>query len=198
MIGLSTYVCVYILNLPFCTNVYSTSLLNGTKKYIEIPKPSVYQSRIQKKKDSMNQYFGLSSKEIITRFSVFFVLIVKQRRYFGKKDRLICLWKSPWEGIPSPKFIWAKYVAFYSCSFFYLSYSNHTFQCWTGGFTLMRRNVFSRREDLLGSSHRWMKVWMKIHEVFVHARITVKGRGGGDSEILSYFHWYVTQINIIL
>lgn len=36
-----------------------------------------------------------SSKEIITRFSVFFVLIVKQRRYFGKKDRLICLWKSP-------------------------------------------------------------------------------------------------------
>lgn len=135
----------------------------------------------------MNQYFGLSSKEIITRFSVFFVLIVKQRRYFGKKDRLICLWKSPWEGIPSPKFIWAKYVAFYSCSFFYLSYSNHTFQCWTGGFTLMRRNVFSRREDLLGSSHRWMKVWMKIHKVFVHARITVKG-GGGGSEILSYFH----------
>lgn len=95
----------------------------------------------------------------------------------GKKDRLICLWKSPWEGIPSPKFIWAKYVAFYSCSFFYLSYSNHTFQCWTGGFTLMRRKVFSRREDLLGSSHRWMKVWMKIHEVFVHARITVKGGG---------------------
>lgn len=90
MIGLSTYVCVYILNLPFCTNVYSTSLLNGTKKYIEIPKPSVYQSRIQKKKDSMNQYFRLSSKEIITRFTVFFVLIVKQRRYFGKKDRLIC------------------------------------------------------------------------------------------------------------
>lgn len=41
---------IYILNLPFCTNVYSTSLLNGTKKYIEIPKPSVYQSRIQKKK----------------------------------------------------------------------------------------------------------------------------------------------------
>lgn len=38
MIGLSTYVCIYIyiLNLPFCTNVYSTSLLNGTKKYIEI------------------------------------------------------------------------------------------------------------------------------------------------------------------
>lgn len=58
-------------------------------------KPNVYQSRIQKKKDSMNQYFGLSSKEIITRFTVFFVLIVKQRRYFGKKDRLICLWKSP-------------------------------------------------------------------------------------------------------
>lgn len=127
----------------------------------------------------MNQYFGLSSKEIITRFTVFFVLIVKQRRYFGEKDRLICLWKSPWEEIPSPKFIWAKYVAFYSCSFFYLSYSNHTFQCWTGGFTLMRRNVFSRREDLLGSSHRWMKVWMKIHEVFVHTRITVKGGGGG-------------------
>lgn len=92
MIGLSTYVCIYIyiLNLPFCTNVYSTSLLNGTKKYIEIPKPSVYQSRIQKKKDSMNQYFGLSlsSKEIITRFTVFFVLIVKQRRYFGKKRSL--------------------------------------------------------------------------------------------------------------
>lgn len=79
---------IYILNLPFCTNVYSTSLLNGTKKYIEIPKPSVYQSRIQKKKDSMNQYFGLSSKEIITRFTVFFVLIVKQRRYFGKKRSL--------------------------------------------------------------------------------------------------------------
>lgn len=90
MIGLSTYVSIYIyiLNLPFCTNVYSTSLLNGTKKYIEIPKPSVYQSRIQKKKDSMNQYFGLSSKEIITRFTVFFVLIVKQRRYFGKKRSL--------------------------------------------------------------------------------------------------------------
>lgn len=79
---------IYILNLPFCTNVYSTSLLNGTKKYIEIPKPSVYQSRIQKKKDSMNQYFGLSSKEIITRFTVFFVLIVKQRRYFGEKRSL--------------------------------------------------------------------------------------------------------------
>lgn len=180
MIGLSTYVSIYIyiLYLPFCTNVYSTSLLNGTKKYIEIPNPNAYQSRIKKKKDSMNQYFGLSSKEIITRFTVFFVLIVKQRRYFGKKDRLICLWKSPWEGIPSPKFICAKYVAFYSCSFFYLSYSNHTFQCWTGGFTLMRRKIFSRREDLLGSSHRWMKVWMKIHEVFVHARITLKGGGG--------------------
>lgn len=79
---------IYILNLPFCTNVYSTSLLNGTKKYIEIPEPNAYQSRIQKKKDSMNQYFGLSSKEIITRFSVFFVLIVKQRRYFGKKRSL--------------------------------------------------------------------------------------------------------------
>lgn len=52
MIGLSTYVCIYIyiLNLPFCTNVYSTSLLNGTKKYIEIPIPNAYQSRIQKKK----------------------------------------------------------------------------------------------------------------------------------------------------
>lgn len=79
---------IYILNLPFCTNVYSTSLLNGTKKYIEIPIPNAYQSRIQKKKDSMNQYFGLSSKEIITRFTVFFVLIVKQRRYFGKKRSL--------------------------------------------------------------------------------------------------------------
>lgn len=79
---------IYILNLPFCTNVYSTSLLNGTKKYIEIPNPNAYQSRIQKKKDSMNQYFGLSSKEIITRFTVFFVLIVKQRRYFGKKRSL--------------------------------------------------------------------------------------------------------------
>lgn len=79
---------IYILNLPFCTNVYSTSLLNGTKKYIEISKPNAYQSRIQKKKDSMNQYFGLSSKEIITRFTVFFVLIVKQRRYFGKKRSL--------------------------------------------------------------------------------------------------------------
>lgn len=143
---------------------------NSNTKRISITYPE--------KKDSMNQYFGLSSKEIITRFTVFFVLIVKQRRYFGKKDRLICLWKSPWEGIPSPKFICAKYVAFYSCSFFYLSYSNHTFQCWTGGFTLMRRKIFSRREDLLGSSHRWMKVWMKIHEVFVHARITVKGGGG--------------------
>lgn len=90
MIGLSTYVCIYIyiLNLPFCTNVYSTSLLNGTKKYIEIPNPNAYQSRIQIKKDSMNQYFGLSSKEIITRFTVFFVLIVKQRRYFGKKRSL--------------------------------------------------------------------------------------------------------------
>lgn len=41
---------IYILNLPFCTNVYSTSLLNGTKKYIEISKPNAYQSRIQKKK----------------------------------------------------------------------------------------------------------------------------------------------------
>lgn len=51
-------------------------------------KPNVYQSRIQKKKDSMNQYFRLSSKEIITRFTVFFVLIVKQRRYFGKKRSL--------------------------------------------------------------------------------------------------------------
>lgn len=40
---------IYILNLPFCTNVYSTSLLNGTKKYIEIPNPNAYQSRIQKK-----------------------------------------------------------------------------------------------------------------------------------------------------
>lgn len=79
---------IYILYLPFCTNVYSTSLLNGTKKYIEIPIPNAYQSRIQKKKDSMNQYFGLSSKEIITRFTVFFVLIVKQRRYFGEKRSL--------------------------------------------------------------------------------------------------------------
>lgn len=41
---------IYILNLPFCTNVYSTSLLNGTKKYIEIPIPNAYQSRIQKKR----------------------------------------------------------------------------------------------------------------------------------------------------
>lgn len=40
---------------------------------------------------------------------------------------------------------------------------------------------------------------MKIHEVFVHAKITVEG-GGGGSEILSYMYinGYVTQINIIL
>lgn len=88
IVNVCMYLYIYILNLPFCTNVYSTSLLNGTKKYIEIPIPNAYQSRIQKKKDSMNQYFGLSSKEIITRFTVFFVLIVKQRRYFGKKRSL--------------------------------------------------------------------------------------------------------------
>lgn len=87
-VNVCKYIYIYILNLPFCTNVYSTSLLNGTKKYIEIPIPNAYQSRIQKKKDSMNQYFRLSSKEIITRFTVFFVLIVKQRRYFGKKRSL--------------------------------------------------------------------------------------------------------------
>lgn len=145
-------------------------------KYIEIPKPNVNQLLIQKKgSDEPINCYSLSPKVNITRITVFFVLIVKQRRYFGGKDRLICLWKSPWEGISSPKFFWAKYVAFYSCSFFHLSYSNHTFQCWTGGFTLMRWKVFSRREDLLGSSHRWLKVWMKIHEVFVHARITVEG-----------------------
>lgn len=89
MIGLSTYVSIYIY-LTYLSAPMSipTSLLNGTKKYIEIPEPNAYQSRIQKKKDSMNQYFGLSSKEIITRFTVFFVLIVKQRRYFGKKRSL--------------------------------------------------------------------------------------------------------------
>lgn len=40
---------------------------------------------------------------------------------------------------------------------------------------------------------------MKIHEVFVHAKITVED-GGGGSEILSYMYinGYVTQINIIL
>lgn len=112
-----------------------------TMKYIEIPKPDLYQSLIQKKGPDQPVLL-LVPKKWLTRFTVFFVLIVKQRRYFGERDRLICLWKSPWEGIPSPKFIWAKYVAFYSCSFFYLSYSNHTFQCWTGGFTLMRWKVF--------------------------------------------------------
>lgn len=163
--------------------------------YIEIPKPNLYQSLIQKKGPDQPVLL-LVPKKWLTRFTVFFVLIVKQRRYFGERDRLICLWKSPWEGIPSPKFIWAKYVAFYSCSFFYLSYSNHTFQCWTGGFTLMRWKVFLPTG---GSSHRWLKVWMKIHEVFVHAKITVEG-GGGGSEILSYMYinGYVTQINIIL
>lgn len=49
IVNVCQYIYIYILNLPFCTNVYSTSLLNGTKKYIEIPIPNAYQSRIQKK-----------------------------------------------------------------------------------------------------------------------------------------------------
>lgn len=178
MLGLSTYVCTCIyINLPFCTSVYSTSYIaqrnygvywNSKTKLISITYPE--------KRTRSTSTIVSPQKVTITRFTVFFVLIVKQRRYFGERDRLICLWKSPWEGIPSPKFIWAKYVAFYSCSFFYLSYSNHTFQCWTGGFTLMRWKVFLPTG---GSSHRWLKVWMKIHEVFVHAKITVEGGGGG-------------------
>lgn len=50
IVNVCMYLYIYILNLPFCTNVYSTSLLNGTKKYIEIPIPNAYQSRIQKKR----------------------------------------------------------------------------------------------------------------------------------------------------
>lgn len=50
IVNVCKYIYIYILNLPFCTNVYSTSLLNGTKKYIEIPRPNAYQSRIQKKR----------------------------------------------------------------------------------------------------------------------------------------------------
>lgn len=89
MIGLSTYVSIYIyltylsapMSIPLRCSTEPKSILKfQNQAYISITYPE--------KKDSMNQYFGLSSKEIITRFTVFFVLIVKQRRYFGKKRSL--------------------------------------------------------------------------------------------------------------
>lgn len=88
MIGLSTYVSIYIY-LTYLSAPMSIPLRCSTEpKSILKFQDQTHINHVSRKKDSMNQYFGLSSKEIITRFTVFFVLIVKQRRYFGKKRSL--------------------------------------------------------------------------------------------------------------
>lgn len=83
-------VCKYIyIYLTYLSAPMSIPLRCSTEpKSILKFQDQTHINHVSRKKDSMNQYFGLSSKEIITRFTVFFVLIVKQRRYFGKKRSL--------------------------------------------------------------------------------------------------------------
>lgn len=84
-------VCKYIyIYLTYLSAPMSIPLRCSTepKSILKFQNQAYINHVSRKKKDSMNQYFGLSSKEIITRFTVFFVLIVKQRRYFGKKRSL--------------------------------------------------------------------------------------------------------------
>lgn len=81
-------VCMYIYIPTFLHQCLFHFVAQRNQKVYWNSKPKRISITYPEKKDSMNQYFRLSSKEIITRFTVFFVLIVKQRRYFGKKRSL--------------------------------------------------------------------------------------------------------------